>query len=230
MTAMMEPGRQKWSKILFTQADKLIPAVTGIQFIRRNMTDIQSEAYSVTESLWNWVKGQPNFPKRNTVYGTPEPMPERLWGTLKQSTPTQDRVLAELYLGGVEIQPMERTIQRQGITHHMTAEEYDRVNELIAKSNLKERLEKTVDALDKRGVVENKKRAEILKKVIFDARRIARAQLLNENPEVVDRIREILEERGKAIFDSEADPDPQVRQWKKLLLRNGDESLGINQS
>jgi hypothetical protein len=220
---MTDADRFPWSKFWGKQLEKLHPATTGFDWFQRNFMDkTYREVYELMDG-WKrkWYSSE-LYPKRHSVYGTSLVREPRFMATLQTSTVSDDPVMQEMLRLRMEVKPPRRTITKtvRGVstTVELTPDQYDKLNQYIAETPIKDILTKLVTSEAYRNAkVPDEFRQKKIQYYITAARKYAYAKMKHEDPTIHQQLHSVFMQKLREGIGEAPESDIQKRQYERLL-------------
>jgi hypothetical protein len=159
----------------------------------------------------NYLDSTQLLPKRHSIYGTPVVKEDREYGVFRSKTPTEDKVMQEMFDIGAAQKPMSKTIVMGGIQRELTPVELDQVNDILSKLDVKGTLEKVIQTEQYQSIQDAATRQDILEKVVSGYRQTAKGLFIKNNQQVVEEMKGKLREKALAVSGQHIAPDPKTR-------------------
>ncbi|MHC5062251.1 MAG: hypothetical protein ACYTFK_14435 [Planctomycetota bacterium] len=205
--AALAPERMNWEKQGVKQVEKFMPRLFNFASEMTGNQEVMREARSVMEAWyrkWGTLADKENqaHPKRHIVYGTVVPREERAFGVINKKTYTDDPVLQELWRINANVTkvPDKFTFMGEEVDLSDKPDLYDKYQDEIAKSGMKEELERMINDEWYQSLTDQKMQAKILQDIISAYREMARVQLMIED-EDFEGVREEVDVQQKRTVD-----------------------------
>jgi len=183
------PDRMNWDKLAVRQMEKYMPRLLNFATEMSGHQEEMREARSMMEA-WNrkWgtlaAENERAHPKRHLVYGTPVKRTERAFALLNQKKLSDDPVLQEMWRVAANPEKISPKFTIDGIEIDITDDydAYDRIQDIIAESNLKRDLTDWIASDTYQNITDVKLQRTSIMEIIRDYRVHARETAFMDSP------------------------------------------------
>ena len=192
-------GMQRFSVGLFGRA---IPGNTAIKWFHSEFTadEYFREVNTYMDQIWSMINPERLIIRRDPIFGEQVERTERFMHALRQNEMTLDPILLEMVKVGANVEPIRSKLEWEGHSHKITPRERERFYEIYESLKPREGLSRLINSPGYQTIHDMETRADMLRNMIAEYRKVARAIFFGTDPQRVADLRVTLERKQERML------------------------------